>query len=51
MRLQLRGDDVNPDKPDNIAKTPLWGTARPSYERVVNLLITRDDVNPGKLDK
>ena len=50
MKRLREQNDVNPDKRDNNAKTPLWRAAWDRHERVVNLLFGRDDVNPDKPD-
>ena len=51
MRLQLKRDDVNPDKPDNNAKTLLSGATENGHVVVVNLLFAGKDVTPDKPDK
>jgi len=50
VRLLLRCDDVNPDKPDNNGLTPLHRASSNGHQGVVGLLLARDDVNPDKLN-
>ena len=49
VRLLPARDDVNPDKPDNYGRTPLWVASDKGHE-VMRLLLARDDVNPDRLD-
>ena len=35
MRELLRRDDVSPDKPDTLGRTPLWYASELGYARVV----------------
>ena len=51
MRILLERDDIDPDKPDQDGRTPLWWAAWVGQEGVVKLLLGRDDVNPDKPDK
>jgi len=50
VKLLLGRNDLNPDKPDNNGKTPVWSASSNGHEGVVNLLFARDDVNPDKPD-
>ena len=47
MKILLGRDDVNPNRPDKLGKTPVWS----GHEGVVKMLLGRDDVNPDKPDK
>ena len=51
MKILLRRDDVNPDKPNVNNRTPLYLAAWNGREGVVKILLRRGDVNPNKLDK
>ena len=42
---------VSPDTPNINGRTPLYHAAWNGHEGVVKVLLTRDDVNPNKLDK
>lgn len=44
MRLLGKWDDVNPDKLNNNAKTPLWSAAWNRHERVVKVLLAWDNI-------
>ena len=50
MRLLLARDDVNPNKPDNNGRTPLWCASVNGHEGVVRLLLARSNVNSDKPD-
>ena len=47
MRILLERDEVNPDKPDNLGRTPLFAAACSGREGVVKTLLARG-VNPDK---
>ena len=49
--MLLGRDDVNPDKPDEAGRTPLWWASHNGCEGVVKLLLGRDDINPDKPDE
>ena len=51
MRILLRRDDVNPDKPNKHGETPLNCAACAGHSGVVKLLLGRNGVNPNKPDK
>ena len=48
--MLLRRDDLNPDKPDNGGRTPLWCAACNGHEGLVKIPLGRDDVDPNKSD-
>ena len=50
MKILLRQDEVNPDKPDNWGKTPLMYAAEQGCEGVVKVLLGRRGINPDKPD-
>ena len=50
MQLLLGREDVNPDRPDNVNRTPLACAAQNGHDRVVQLLLRRGDVNPDMRD-
>ena len=39
MEMLLGREEVNPDKPDNLGRTPLSYAARSGYEEVVLVLL------------
>jgi len=50
VKILLGRDDVNPDKPDNDGRTPLWRAAYCGHEGVVKILLRRDGIKPDKPD-
>jgi len=50
VRILLRRDDVNPEKPGHFGQSPLCHAARNGHKGVVKILLGRDDVNPNKPD-
>ena len=48
VRQLLARDDVNPDKPSDDDKTPLWRACFHGHDRVVKLLLARNDVDSNK---
>jgi len=48
VKLLLARNDVDPDKPDNGGRTPLWGASSNGHVGVVRLLLARGDVDPNK---
>lgn len=46
--MLLGQDNVNPSKPDEGGRAPLWWAAHYGYEEMVNMLLGRDNVNPDK---
>jgi len=50
VSLLLARNDVNPNKPTNDGKTPLWWASCNGHEGVVRLLLARGDVNPRQPD-
>ena len=47
----LERDDVDPNLPDKLHRTPLRCAARKGHDRVVELLLGRGDFDPNCLDK
>ena len=50
MKMLLRRDDINPNKPDNDDRTPLMGAAWNGHEEVLPVLLGQGDVDPDKPD-
>jgi len=50
VKILLRRDDINPDKPDKNCQTPLRHAAFNGCEGVVKILLKRDNVGPNKPD-
>ena len=50
VKLLLGREDVNPDRPDDVARTPISWAAGNGHEEVVNLLLGRGDVDPDRAD-
>ena len=50
MKILLRREEVNPDKPDRSGRTPLSYTAGYGREVVAKILLRREEVNPDKPD-
>jgi len=50
VKILLGRDDVNPDKPYNDGRTPLWDAVFSGQERVVKVLLAHGDVTPDKPD-
>jgi len=48
VKLLLARDNVNPDKPTDDDRTPLWTATYNGHAAVVKLLLTRDDLNLDK---
>ena len=51
VKLLLGREDVDPDRPDDEARTPISWTAENGHEEVVNLLLGRRDVDHNRADK
>jgi len=51
VRILLRRNDVNPDRPDKRGRTPLSWAAEYGREESVQMLLERNDVNPNSADK
>ena len=51
VKILLKRDDVNPDKPGESGQTPLCRAAENGHEGVVEILLERADVNPDKPDR
>lgn len=50
MGVLLRQGDINPDKPDNNRRTPLWFTAKDMHWKVMDMLLGQSEVIPNKSD-
>ena len=50
MKILLKRDGVNPDKPDKNDRTSLWWAADNRDKGVVKTLPGRKDINPDKSD-
>ena len=50
MKILLGLDEINPDKPDDEGRTPLWGAALFGNVVVAKMLLERAEVNPDKPD-
>ena len=50
MEILLGRDDINPDKPDEEGRTPLWGAAGGGHEGVVEILLGHGDFDLNKRD-
>ena len=48
VKILLKRETDNPDKPDNFGQTPLSHAARNGHEGVVKMLLGREEVNPDK---
>ena len=51
VKILLKQDNANPDKPDEDGRTPFLFATMNGHERVVKMLLERDDVNPEKPDR
>ena len=47
--MLLKRSEVNPDKPRDDGRTPLWTAAYNGHAEVVKMLLQRTEVNPDKL--
>ena len=50
IKILLERADVNPDKPDNNGRTPLFHAAFEGREGMVKIILEREGVNPNKAD-
>ena len=50
VKILLRREEVDPDKPDGYSQAPLLYAAWRGHEGVVKMLLEREEVNPDKPD-
>ena len=51
MKILLKRDGVNPNRPDKRDRTPLYRAAMERHEGVVKILLGWDGINHNSLDK
>ena len=50
VKILLQREEVNPEKPDDHGRTPLWYAASCGHEGMVRMLLRREEVNPDSRD-